>query len=172
LHQAPGTFWVIDLTAAGEVRLRQEYDYRSLEQLDGAIGLISAFSSHLWRAPEGFDLPLPGGRLNLRLRPAAETCALATLREIEDDQLLSLSILLAGQQPDADTATLSALQHHLFRELHDTGHEPAFDLLHLRDRPLVATLNLRAPQHPADQSLFALTDRCLAASYFRKLGLA
>ena len=61
---------------------------------------------------------------------------------------------------------------HLVRELHDTGYEPAFDLMNISDRPLLASIHFRPPAQPQDQQLFALADRCFAASYFRKMGLA
>jgi hypothetical protein len=163
-------FWVVDLTGTGEVRLKQEYDYRSLMQLDGAADLIGLFSSQLWRSPDGFDVGLGGGKLNLRWRACAETAGLATLRE--GGELISLSVLVSGQVADADDATLKSLQSHLVRELHDTGYEPAFDLVDLRERPLVASMNFRAPTTVKGRGLFALADRCFAASYFRKLGLA
>lgn len=163
-------FWVADLTGTGEVRLKQEYDYSSLEQLDGVSDLIGLFSSELWRTPQGFDVALGGGNLNMRWRACADTAGLATLRE--GDQLMSLSVLVSGQVADADDATLKSLQSHLVRELHDTGYEPAFDLVHLRERPLVASMNFSAPTTAKGRGLFALADRCFAASYFRKLGLA
>jgi hypothetical protein len=163
-------FWVIDLTGTGEVQLKQEYDYLSLEQLEGAAEMIGIFSSHLWRSPEGFDVELAGAELNMRWRACADGAGIATLRQGEE--LISLSALLSGQVADADAATLQALQSHLVRELHDTGYEPAFDLVHLRERPLVASMNFAAPKTAKGRGLFALADRCFAASYFRKLGLA
>jgi hypothetical protein len=163
-------FWVVDLTGTGEVRLKQEYDYSSLEQLEGASELIGLFSAELWRSPEGFDAQLGGADLTMRWRACAESAGLATLRQGEG--LISLSVLLSGQEADADAATLKSLQLHLVRELHDTGYEPAFDLVYLRERPLVASMNFRAPETAKGRGLFALADRCFAASYFRKLGLA
>ena len=163
-------FWVVDLTGTGEVRLKQEYDYLSLEQLEGAAELIGQFSSNLWRSPDAFEVNLGGSDLRVRWRACADGAGLATLRQ--GDELISLSALLSGQEADADAATLKALQSHLVRELHDTGYEPAFDLVHLRERPLVASMNFAAPKTAKGRGLFALADRCFAASYFRKLGLA
>jgi hypothetical protein len=60
----------------------------------------------------------------------------------------------------------------LLREWRDTGFEPAFGLMDLKQRPLVATINFRSPTAPGDQLLTALTDRCFAAAYFRMQGLA
>jgi hypothetical protein len=68
---------------------------------------------------------------------------------------------------------LQAFQQHLLRELHDTGIEPAFGLLELKQRPLVATINFEQPIHTElDQLAAALADRCFAASYFRYQHLA
>jgi hypothetical protein len=165
----PG-FWIIDLSGTGEIRLKQEYEYRILEQLPGASELIGLFSTHLWRSPDEFMASLPGARLAMRWRSCSETSGIATLRH--QGAIASLSVLLCGGEPDGGAATLQPLQMHLVRELHDTGFEPAFDLMHIRERPLSASINLQAPQDPADQLLFALADRCFAASYFRKMGLA
>jgi hypothetical protein len=164
------SFWVVDLTGTGEVRLKQEYEYHLLEALPGAADLIAHFSTHLWRSPEEFQVSLPGGHLNMRWRACSETSGFATLRD--GDQLVSLSVFLCGREADHGEATLKPLQLHLVRELHDTGYEPAFDLMHLRERPLLASINFRSPDAPMDQMLSALADRCFAASYFRKMGLA
>jgi len=163
-------FWIIDLTATGEVRLKQEYDYAVLEEIPGAIDLIAVFSNHLWRDPDEFTASLPGGRLSMRWRSVSETSGIATLWH--RSELASLSILLTGQEPNHGSDTLQPVQQQLVKELRNTPHEPAFDLLHLTERPLSATLNVRAPLAGPDQLLFALADRCFAASYFRKMGLA
>jgi hypothetical protein len=163
-------FWIIDLTATGEIRLKQEYEYRFLEEIPGAIDLIAMFSSHVWRAPDEFVANLPGGHLVMRWRACSDTSGIATLWY--RDQLASLSILLTGGEPDGGADTLVPVQKQLVRELHDTGFEPAFDLMHIAERPLSATLNIRAPDEAGDQLVFALADRCFAASYFRKMGLA
>ena len=83
-----------------------------------------------------------------------------------------LSLLVSGLQAQDDRTTLQAFQQHLVRELHGTPYEPAFTLLDLHERPLIATFNFRSPPSAADQTLAALLDRCFAAAYFRKLGLA
>ena len=163
-------FVVVDLTGTGEIRLREQYDYETLERIEGASELIGLFSSWLWRTPEEFELPLPSGTLNLRWRSWSQSSGLATLRERE--RLISLSVLLSGREADDDLATIKPLQLHLVRELHDTGFEPAFDLMGLTERPLLATMNFGLPQTQADRRSFALSDRCFAASYFRKMGLA
>ena len=163
-------FWVVDLTPTGEIRLRQDYEYQILEKIPGAVDLITAFSTHLWRETAQFDILLPGGRLNLRWWACADTAGIATLRQ--GTELASLSLLLCGRDPDVDAAVKKSLQLHLVRELHDTGFEPAFDVMNITDRPLLASIHFRPPAQPQDQQLFALADRCFAASYFRKLGLA
>ncbi|MGH7214792.1 MAG: hypothetical protein ACREIT_08510 [Tepidisphaeraceae bacterium] len=175
MQPSPGEreFVVADLSVTGEVRLKADYRYDLLEQVEGATDLIAPITSVLWRSPEEFELSLPGAsqRMRLRWRAVATGAGIATLRG-HDDKLLSLSLLVSGQDPSADALTLEAFQSHLVRELHDTGFEPAFDLLQLTERPLVATINFEAPEAPGDRRLFALTDRCLAAAFFRKLGLA
>ena len=180
-------FHVADITANGEVRALQEYEYALLEQIGGAADLIALFSTWLWRSPDEFELILPGGRMRVRWRASSESSAVATLRisqesgvgwsgqpgeDLGKGELASIAVLLTGREAQADSITIAALQRHLVRELHDSGFEPAFGMLSLDQRPLVATLSLRAPDHRDDNLWFALWDRCLAASYFRKQGLA
>ena len=70
-----------------------------------------------------------------------------------------------------DRLTLEAFQLHQLRNLHDSGFEPAFDLVAIPERPTVATINFADPANRADQMTAALADRCFAASYFRYLRL-
>ncbi len=85
---------------------------------------------------------------------------------------MTLSLLACGLDMQGDAITLQSFQAHLLHELHDSGIEPAFDLLSLNERPLIATINFRSPGSPAAQQVVALADRCFAASYFRTHGLA
>src|SRR5205814_862441 len=93
--------------------------------------------------------------LTLRWKAVAPTAGIATVRF--DDavstssgqaQLASVSLLASGLDPDADQITLQAFQRHLLTELRDTGYEPAFALLDLRQRPLVATVAFASPPDP------------------------
>ena len=165
-------FFVADLNAKGELRSEAEYRYEQLEQVPGAADLISTFSAAVWRSPEEFETVLHprNRRLTLRWRAAAATAGIATVRNGED--LASISLLCSGLDENADSITLKAYQHHLLSELRDTGYEPAFGLMDLRNRPLVATVGFLAPPDPTDQLLVALADRCFAAAFFRFLSLA
>jgi hypothetical protein len=164
-------FLVADLNVTGELQMRQAYSYAALEQIPAASELIVRCSTALWRNPESFELPLlaPAGKLVLRWSQTASTAGIATIRH--DDQLMSLSLLCCGKDADADQITLQAFQTHLLRELHDTGVEPAFALMDLKDRPLLATINFRSPPDRTEQAVVALADRCFAAAYFRYQGL-
>lgn len=165
-------FFVADLNAQGELRAEVEYRYEQLEQVPGAADLISTFSAAVWRSPQEFETPLlPGNRrLTLRWRASAATAGIATVRN--GDDLASVSLLCSGLDEQADALTLGAYQQHLLAELRDTGYEPAFDLMELRQRPLVATVAFLAPPEKGDQLLVALADRCFAAAFFRYLSLA
>jgi len=169
---APGTFVVADLNVRGELQLQAEYQVDQLQQIPGAVELIADFTSNVWRSPEEFELRLPQAqtKLDFRWRASAPTAGVATLRS--DGELASLSLLACGLDEDADRITLEAFQRHLLREWRDTGFEPAFGLMDLKQRPLVATINFRSPDNPKDQLLTALADRCFAAAYFRYKGLA
>ena len=176
MQTAPTSFWVADLNARGELQLLAEYRYEHLEQIPGAADLIAHFSTHLWRSPDTFEGPLALGAgqaarsdLAFRWRSSAPTAGVATLRW--QQELISLSLLASGLEADADQITLQAFQQHLLRELRDTGFEPAFALMDLKQRPLVASFNFRAPPDPAAHAAAALADRSFAASYFRYLGL-
>lgn len=165
-------FFVADFNVRGEMRSVEPYGYDDLDRIPGAGELIIRFSTALYRAPGTFELNLPSvkGDTTFRWLASAETAGIATLRSGGD--LTSISLLASGLDPQADHLTLEAFQHHLLRELHDTGVEPSFALMDLKQRPVVATINFKSPEVHADQLVAALTDRCFAASYFRYQNLA
>jgi len=166
-----GGYYVADLNVRGELLAVQSYDYGNIEQIPGASPLIALFASHVWRAPQEFETVLPGGNnVHVRWRASSETSGILTVRCAAE--LASLSLLASGISDDADRITLEAFQKYLVRELHDTQTEPAFALLELKQRPLVATINFRSPSGSNDQFLVALADRCFAAAYFRYQHLA
>lgn len=164
-------FWVADLDARGELHSKAEYGYEDLEQLPRAADMIAGFSAAIWKSPEGVDLDpvLASTRISCRWRASAETAGILTLRS--GDKLASLSLLASGKDAEADRITFGVFQRYLLQELHDTGYEPAFDLVELANRPMVATFNIFSPPEAADQMATALADRCFAASYFRYQGL-
>ena len=165
-------FFVADLNAKGELRAEAEYRYEQLEQVPGAADLISNFSAMLWKKADEFEVPLHPIRRSptLRWRSSAATAGIATVRC--DAELASLSLVCSGLDEQADALTLKAYQQHLLLELRDTGYEPAFALMEIRSRPLVATVPFFSPADPTDQLLGALADRCFAAAFFRYLSLA
>lgn len=166
-------FWVADLRANGELHSHAAYSYALLEQIPGVAEIIGTLSSHLYRQPDTFETPLPGGSGSLifrwRASASSGTAGIATVRS--GVALASISLLASGLEPQADVITLDAFQAHLVRQLHDSGFEPAFGLLRLRHRPLVATVTLTAPTDTRDSPVIALADRCFAAALFRYLHL-
>ena len=165
-------FFVADLNAQGELQQMTEYDYATLERIPGAIDVISRCSSELWKSPDEMEVPLSDlGRTFVRWRSTAPSAGIATVRRAGGD-LVSLSLLAAGQDAAADATTLDVLQKHLVRELRQTEYEPAFDLIHIKQRPLLATMTFAATSGDSEQMIEALADRCFAAAYFRYLGLA
>ena len=165
-------FFVADLNAQGELRAETEYRYEHLEQLPGASELIGTFAGQLWANGEEFEVALEAVRRAawLRWRSSAPTAGIATVRC--GGELASISLLCSGLDEEADDLTLKAYQQHLLLELRDTGYEPAFDLMEIRSRPVIATFPFFTPRDRADQLLVALADRCFAAAYFRYLSLA
>jgi hypothetical protein len=165
-------FTVADLNVRGELQSQAEYTYALLEQVPGALDLITHFATALWRTPEEFESPLaaPQRHVTVRWRASAPTAGIATIRV--HDELASLSLLACGIDPDSDQITLKAFQTHLLRELRDTPCEPAFALMDLKQRPLVATINFFSPPTELDRMVVALADRCFAAAYFRTHDLA
>ncbi len=172
MEPVPRHFFVADFNVKGELRAVADYRYDDLERIPGAGELIVRFSTALYRAPGTFELNLPSvkGDATFRWLASAETAGIATLRS--RGELTSISLLASGLDPQADHLTFEAFQHHLLRELHDTGVEPSFALMELTQRPVVATINFRSPEEQADQLVAALSDRCFAASYFRYQNLA
>jgi hypothetical protein len=167
-------FTVVDFTPQCEVRQKAVYEYALLEQIQGAPDLLGTFASEIWRAPESFEVRLSAVPANtglvFRWAASSETSGIASLRDAT--RTLSVSILASGKNAESDRLTLEAFQHFAVAELHDSGFEPSFQLLGIAERPMVATVGLFAPQEARDQWLFAIADRCFAAAYFRKLGLA
>lgn len=165
-----GTFHVADFGPAGDLRSDQLYTYELTERLPGCAELLGTLSMHLYRTPESFETVVDlTERLTLRFFAPAPTAGLGTLRC--DGSLISLSLLLSGLDGPAEEVTLNALQKHLVRELRNTPHEPAFSLLSVPQRPLLATLVFGDPPTARGQHLAAVADRCLAASFFRYHGL-
>ena len=134
-------FFVADLNARGELRDVAPYTYSDLERIPGAADVITEMATHLWRQPDEFEAALMLGRpdLTLRWRAVAPTAGIATVR-FDETHLASVSLLASGLNPEADQITLQAFQRHLLSELRDTGYEPAFALLDLKERPLIATV--------------------------------
>ena len=172
MGDTPRHFFVADFDVRGDLRALAEYRYEDLERIPGAAELIVRFSTALYRSPQTFELALPSAKTetNFRWLASADTAGIATLRIAGD--LTSLSHHASGLNPQSDRLTLEAFQTHLLRELHDTGIEPSFALMDLKERPVVATINFASPQEQADQLIAALSDRCFAASYFRYQNLA
>jgi hypothetical protein len=165
-------FNVADLTPQCEVQLKAVYQYELLEKVPGALELIGTFSGEIWRAPENFELTIEGALNGMVLRwtALAESAGIALIRD--QNQPLSISLLVSGLNVEADRITLDAFQQYAVQQLRDTGYEPAFDLIDLQERPLLATIGLFVPERESDRKIFALADRCFAAAYFRRLGLA
>lgn len=166
------TFTVADLNVRGELLAKASYTYALLEQIPGAIDLIGHFATSLWRSPQQFELPFPPPQRHLSVRwsASAPTAGIATIRF--EKELATLSLLACGIDRDADHITLDAFQKHLLRELRDTSYEAGFDLMHLSERPLIATVNFLSPPNEVDKLIVALADRCFAAAYFRTQNLA
>jgi hypothetical protein len=166
------SFYVADLNTQGELQQVTEYDYATLERVPGAIDIISRCSGELWKTPDEIEVRLSDlGKTLLRWRSTAPSAGVATVRK-SDGELVSISLLAAGQDQAAEATTLEVLQKHLVRELRQTAFEPAFDLIHIKERPLVATLTFAGGSEGPEKMIEALADRCFAAAYFRYLGLA
>ena len=172
MRPPPGPFTIADLNARGELQLKAEYRYAELEQIPGAAELIGHFSGNIYRSPDEFEGPLPvnGTTLSFRWRSSSASSGIATLRA--GTELAAVSLLASGVSENTDTLTLETFQRHLLRELHDSGFEPAFALIELKERPLSATFNFKTPDAQIDRLVTALADRCFAAAYFRFQGLA
>jgi hypothetical protein len=172
MAETPRHFFVADFDVKGDLRALAEYRYEDLERIPGAGELIVRFSTALYRSPQTFELALPSAKAETTFRwlASADSAGIATLRTA--GQLTSLSLLASGLNPQSDHLTLEAFQTHLLRELHDTGVEPCFALMDLKERPVVATINFASPQRAGRPAHRRVSDRCFAASYFRYQNLA
>ena len=165
-------FTAIDLSPQCEVRLQARYEYDLLQRIDGAAELIGELAGEIWKSPEAFDARISATTEPLEVRWCASANTAGVLIIHDTRQTLSVSLLAAGLERAADMLTLAAFQKHVVSNLHDTGYEPAFDLIELWQRPLLATVGFRMPPTGPDRAVFAMLDRCFAAAYFRRLGLA
>jgi hypothetical protein len=162
-----GLFHVADLSAQGELRQIAEYDYESLELIPGASDLIGRCSGALYKNADEFEIELNDERTTwVRWRSTAAGTGVATVRHGENE-LVSLSILATGADPQSESATLDVLQKHIARQLLQTPFEPAFDLMQIQPRPLLATVTLATGGDACDHRIWALADRAFAAAYFR-----
>ncbi|HEX8524239.1 MAG TPA: hypothetical protein VF669_18435 [Tepidisphaeraceae bacterium] len=171
MEQRLKTFWVADLNVQGELSSQAEYTYDALDTVAGQTEMIPQFSAALWRDPDEFETKAPWApSVTLRWAATAPTAGIATIRC--GGELASVSLLCTGKDPNADRVTLEAYQRFLLQQLHGTQTEPAFALLELTKRPLVATINFLSPPEERERVTVALADRCFAASYFRYHQLA
>jgi hypothetical protein len=165
-------FYVADLTVQGELRDITEYDYAALERIPGASDVIARCSGEIWKNPEQLDVILSElGKTQLRWRATSASAGVATVRRA-DGGPVSISLVVAGRDVEADATTLSVMQQHLVRELRQTPFEPAFDLIQIKQRPLIATMTFASGTSSEEPMIEAIADRCFAAAYFRYLGLA
>lgn len=116
--------------------------------------------------PGEHDGPLADG-LAIRLKLSrAEGVMLATWNDPAGP--LATSVYLTGRNPDAERAVVRDVVKRLVVNLQrGTPSEPGYDLLHERDRPLVATVLI--PREPVDSQAAGLigdAESCLAAAYF------
>ena len=161
------TFHVADLNALGELRQLTEYDSASLEAIPLASELISRCWQELSQNSDTFESPMcDDGKTSIRWRTTGKGAGILTVRNQAGDPV-SISVLSSIYQ--RDETTFAVLQQHLVRQLHQTRFEPAFDLMQIKERPLVATITLSCPDEPGQQMIRALADRAFAAAYFRHI---
>ena len=177
------SFWVADLSASGEMLLKERYEYGLLEQLPGAAELIGDLAGRLYRSPEGFELDLAGGTVRFRWVACSPTCGIISFR-LKDrrrpadrrgpagEPLAAFGVLLSGFDAEDDAVVCRAVQNRLVDELRDTGFEPGFDLIGLKERPLLASFDCATQLAAPQRAVLAVADRCFAAAYFRRLALA
>ena len=189
------SFWVADLTTSGEMLLKERYEYVLLERLPGAPELIGDLAGHLYRSPEGFELDLADRTVRFRWVACSPTCGIISFRLRDRNRagdaspradepltagepdrpggpLAAFGVLLSGLDFEDDTVVCRAVQNRLVEELRDTGLEAGFDLIGLKERPLLASFNAAVQVKPQQRVALAMADRCFAAAYFRRLALA
>jgi hypothetical protein len=167
-----GSFFVADLNAKGELHQLTEYDYATLEMIPDSTDLISRCAAAIAKNSHETQADLrDSGDPTIRWRATAPGTGIATVRRA-GGEIVSLSLLAAGLAPESEKVTFETFQQHLARELRETPYEPAFDLLQLDRRPLLASFTFAGKSTSDSQMIEALADRAFAAAYFRSLGLA
>lgn len=126
---------------------------------------VEVFRDLLERHGAAFRAPLPvRGLKHIELQWTQEgTAALATFWS--HGEPITMSAIVPGLVAEDDRQVLAMLQQ-LVMELHGNSPlEPAFDVLKIADRPLLATLLIPRPFPHRDTAVIADAETCLAAAF-------
>jgi hypothetical protein len=129
-----------------------------------APAAVEVFRDLVERHGASFRVPLPvRGLAHLELQwTSYGTAAMATFWARAP---VTTSALAAGLDAGEDRDVLQALQSLILHFHGDSPLEPAFDVLAIPDRPLLATVPIPAPPTP-DMGIIADAETCLAAAFF------
>ncbi len=148
----------------GSVHSRRTHDTAGL-----VPGAVEVFRSMLDRHGDNFREPLPiPAFAHIGLSWTRQgTAAVASFWARGDP--VTTSALAPGLDAGDDHAALDGIQSLVLHFHGDSPSEPAFDLLTIADRPLLATVPIPVPSNRADMAIIADMETCLAAAFFLEM---
>jgi hypothetical protein len=157
-----------DTIGVGEKISQRVHDSTSL-----VPAAVQVFRDLLERFGPHFKQPVPviGDEYVLMFTCESAGCAVATF--FWQGQPVTTSVLLFGGHAADEEKTLLAVQQMMSQIYRPFGVEPAFDLLSIVDRPLLATLMIPLPPGSVPPSAYAVigdAETCLAAAFFEMAG--
>ncbi len=131
---------------------------------------VEVFRDMLERFGPDFKQPVPviGNEYVLSFTSESEGCAVATF--FWNQRPITTSVLLCGGHAIEEERMLLAVQRMLIQLYRQFGVEPAFDLLAIADRPLLASVMIPLPLSTIPPSVYGLigdAETCLAAAFFQ-----
>lgn len=138
---------------------------------------VDVFAQAMLPSPCDFRAPIPVrefAHIQLQFTSTDPASALATFWAPERGQTemvpLTTSVLLRGTDRHAEKQAQIAAQGLIVKLLRDAGAidagmEPAYDLIGLPERPMIASIVIYPGRHP-DMQVIADMETCLAAAWF------
>jgi hypothetical protein len=154
------------VTLAGDAYSRRTHDSARLVR-----AAVDVFARMLAAHGDSFrePVPVPPGSAPVWLgwdAPEPGTAGLATFFAAGEVAVTS-SVLLSGYDPAADRKAAVYLQA-LIRRCHPEQVEPGYDLMAIRERPVIVSVPLPWAD-PETMALVADMETCLAAAYFESV---
>jgi hypothetical protein len=157
-----------DITIQLDGRQRSQRQHESTALVRGAV---EVFRYMLETGTANFRRPMAHKDFTrIQLQWTQETWSAAVATFWVGQIPLTTSALASGRDAAADQEVLRAAQGLVLKFFGDSPVEPAFDLLRIEERPVIASVVLPVPLSlHEDLGLVADMETCLAAAFFESL---